>query len=146
LEERFKKETKIPIKALNALKKEKEITKCINFYKKNKSNLLPYSSKWFRAAKVNLNSDKYPDLIIEQNTPCLSGVSSQPYWLLVNNGTDYNVVLYAYTYFLYINTKKTNEHFNVTIDWATASTLFKATFGFDGKRYKRIAYIEKPNN
>lgn len=146
VENRFDKEIKIPVKALNALEKEKSVKKCINFYKLNKSNLLPYSSKWFRATKVNLNNDKFPDLIVEHNTPCLSGVSRQPYWLLISNGKNYNVVFYGYTYSLYINTEKTNKHFNVTIDWATASTLFTETFGFDGKRYERIAYIEKPNN
>ena len=139
VEDRFKNEVVITKNALKAMGKDEQIQDCLKYSKENS-----LSSEWFNATEINLNTDKYPDLIIEPISRCRTAMRP-PYWVLLNKGNNYELVLTANTFSLYINKEKTNNHFNITIDWSTANTHYTTTYGFNGKKYFELAEITKPN-
>ncbi len=141
VQDRFKKEVKVSNKILNSLKTDVQIQNCLKYSKENS-----LKTNWFKATHINLNNDGLADVIVEPTRvgKCRTAMRP-PYWILLNKGNKYDLVLAANTFSLYINKEKTKGHFNITIDWSTAATQFKTTFGFDGRRYNKIAHLEKPN-
>ncbi len=138
-EERLKNKVAISKVALKALVKDEQIQDCLE----NSGKSFPLS-EWFTATEINLNGDKYPDLIVEPVSRCRTAMRP-PYWILLNKRNKYELVLTTNTFFLYINKERTNDYFNVTTDWSTASTRYTITYGFDSKKYIEIAKKERPN-
>lgn len=142
IQDRFKEEIKVTEKILNALTKDIQVKNCLEYSKENS-----LKKNWFRATNINLNNDGLEDVIVEPTRAgnCRTAMRP-PYWILLNKGKNYELVLTANTFFLYINREKMNNHFNITIDWSTANTHYKTTYGFDGRKYIEIAESTKPNN
>ncbi len=135
IEEKFKKPVRVPTSALNSLKQDKEIQRCLK-----SGNLSKLSANWFEATKINLNNDRFPDLFVKAKEGCLTG-NAISVWFLRNDKTKYEVVLTDYTLVVDIDKKLSKRFYNITTNRSTPSTTFWTVYIFNGKRYvKKRSY------
>lgn len=84
-----------------------------------------------QAAIVNLNDDRRPDLIVEGD----GGANITGFWLFRHTGRRWELVLSTRAAGLSIGKVKTNGYRDVTIEAASAVTLWSSIYKFRSGRY-----------
>ncbi len=102
-----------------------------------------FSADWFEATNVNLNDDKFPDLLIAAKKGCLNG-NAISFWVFTRKRNRYNQVLYVYTITLKIDKKHSGKYHQITEYRSTGNATNIITCAFNGKRYVKKRDIWKP--
>ena len=154
IEDRFEIEAPITASVVTALRKDEIVIRCIDRYRKRGLATEPVEA-WFSATQIDLNSDPYPDLIVEAKRGlktesgayghCLYPASRQWYWLLWNDKGVFRRVLRTTTFYLDIQDAQTKGLSNVITNWCTANTCVRTEFRFNGKAYELAERCERPN-
>ena len=139
-EENFKNIRQIPKKVLNDLKSDEWVQRC--FKPKSKED---FSSEWFEATEINLNSDNLPDLLIKgkDSNSCING-NAISFWVFVNKRNGYDLVLNAYTISLRIMKQKSKGYYKIRTYRSTANTHFTTFYAYNGKKYLEKGKKEIP--
>ena len=88
----------------------------------------------FQAARITLNNDKLPDLIVKGQSRLL-GANVTEFWIFQKSQKGYILVLRIPTHSLSILKNKSNKFRNIRIDKLSAVQLFTEYYRFDGKKY-----------
>jgi hypothetical protein len=95
---------------------------------------------WFSASEIALGSPGEKDLIVVAEGPLL-GANVDTFWVFVNSGKGYLLVLTIPAHDLIVKRSRTNGYRNLEAMAATAITVTTASFRFDGHQYRE--YSEK---
>lgn len=136
----FERPINIPTSILRSLKKDINVEKC------QRSNS-KFSANWFEATKINLNDDRFADVLIKAKNKCISDMASA-FWLFLRKNNKYELVLNDYTIVMKIKRQKTKGLYNIQTSRATAMDNYISEYVFDGKAYyqKRKYLIPNYNN
>jgi hypothetical protein len=135
LDEPFKRPVKIPESVIQLLRQdigqEKEQA-CRRMGGGDSSDI----ASWFSASSLNLNDDRRADLIVKSGKGCLNGADNDWFWIFLNTGRGYRLVLFGGT--LDVGLLKTRTHglHDIETNVATASINFGKVYKFDGREYQ----------
>ncbi len=131
-EDKLKNPVQIPNSVLRILKQDKWVQRCFI------PNAQPdFSGDWFEATNINLNNDKFPDILVKgkkDGTNCLNG-NADSFWVFIKKQNRYDLVLYVYTITVNIDKRKSKEFFNISTSRSTANATLLTTYTFNGKHY-----------
>lgn len=127
----FKTTVEIPLIVFSILKKDIDIKECVKAGAQQN-----FTSEWFEATEINLNDDKFPDLLVQATKGCLTG-NAIGFWFFANSNGIYRKVLFDYTLVITINKKKVNGFYNIETSRSTGSERFINKYTLIGKAYLR---------
>jgi hypothetical protein len=123
----------IPSDVLAILREDKRNQTCL------REGELPtnITGSWFVGSKIHLHSDRFADLVVTVQNPCLLGANLVPYWLFQNTGHGYRLVLTTYTLSLNVRSSRTKGFRDVGASAVAGQTITTVTYRFNGMTYTK---------
>jgi hypothetical protein len=139
-EETFQDAVSIPPSVLAAIERDWQINGC-----RNPKTGEPFSHGWFEATYIDLNRDRYEDLLVKAKDPngCFNG-NAVSFWVFRNAGGKFNRVFSDYTLTVEITKMVSNWHFGLRTGRCSASICFNKLFTFNGQEYVLKREWEEP--
>ncbi len=137
-EESFRNPIQIPVEVSEKLKRDWQGRGCSDSNEQ-------FSTSWFEATRINLNDDKFPDLLIKAKDPNHSfNGNAISFWVFANRGGKFNQVFYAYTLSFEVTNIRSKNYFDLWTGRCTASICFNRSFTFNGQEYAKTREWEEP--
>jgi len=138
----IRKAAEIPTDVLSILREDKRNQTCLR-EGESPTNI---TSSWFVGSRVHLNGDADADLVVAARNECLLGANIIPFWVFRNTRQGHELVLSVSALGLDVLNKKTNNYRDIRTSAATARSVHRVTFKFDGNEYRAQTISAKASN
>jgi len=128
----IRKAAEIPTDVLSILREDKRNQTCL----RDGESSTNITSSWFVGSRIHLNSDGDADLVVTARNECLLGANIVPFWVFRNTPHGHEMVLSVSALGLDVLNTKTNNYRDIRTSAATAESVQKVIFKFDGKEYR----------
>ena len=135
VETEVKRPAPIPAEIVESLREDRRNRTCLE----EGQSAARIDASWFVGSIVNLNGRSGNDLIVKPQNPCLLGANLGPFWIYRETANGYRLVLAVDALALELLSRRTNGLRDIVASAATASTVSRRTYSFNGSRYERRA-------
>jgi hypothetical protein len=95
------------------------------------------SRKWFKATRIDLNGDKFGDLLVKSEEPCMHGPRAANWWIFAGSPNG-NRKVFEDTVTAVVLAKKKKTGFRDIRTDNVMMEIYRNTWKYDGRRYKLI--------
>ena len=132
-EKDIKKPVKIPAGILSLLKKAEAVKECLQRGEFDTGER--FDASWFRAAKVNLNDDKFADYVVKNNKACLNGPRAASWWIFSGSSRGFKQIFEDSVLLLSIKKTRTAGFHDIQTE-TTMVNIIRNQWKFDDRKYK----------
>ena len=133
VEKDIKRQVVLPKGVLAILRRNNYVSHC--FRNDEFKPPIAFSGKWFQAARIDLNGDRYPDYVVKANIGCLYGANIGPFWVFRGGASGFRLVLELHELGMSIDHHRVKGYRDISAFRATAVKGFESRWAFNGKRY-----------